>query len=395
VTQPAAAGSASGASAAVAGAVTVDVLANRVTAIYAQAEQDLLAALAVIASHGMQDRAGNAEAAMLAAMRRAAQQTATKLRLEAGPLAQQIARVAAQQGDTAAVRALRDAVAGHPALAKVYLPRIAGASGQGVSAAAQIALELAGRLDDVTYRIVRFADDAYRAAVADAATRLVLGREGLTPHTAQGLAWRELTRKGVTGFTDTRGRSWNLSTYVETATRTATQRAYNAAHDARMTALGIQFFTVPHDGHPCPQCKPWEGAVLSHGATGDVPSNHAVTGAPISTHVDGTVDQARAEGLFHPNCRHVLVAYFPGVTKTRRAEWTKADAAAYTATQTLRRLEREVRAAKREQAAALDDLARQRAARRVRALQAHIRLHVDHTGLVRRRNREQVDLGHR
>jgi hypothetical protein len=384
VTQPAGAGTAAGVGA------TVDQLAAAIVALYAAAEQQLLASLAQAARHGFTDTAATAQIGMLGQMQRAAERVATALRLRSQPLTRRIASEAAQRGDAAAQALLRRIVAGNPALARVYLAT--GPVPGNVAAANAIATDLANRLDATTFRITRYADDAYRAATAEAATRLVLGRENLTPSTAQQLAWRELTRLGVTGYTDTAGRRWNLATYVETATRAAVQRAYNDAHDARMRTVGIDYFTVSHDGRPCPACKPWEGAVLGD-QPGPATAPNAATGQPVAFTVKATLEQARAAGFQHPNCKHVLLPYLPGVTKTEAGgKWTAADEQAYAATQRLRALEREVRAGKREAAAALDDLARVRADRRVRAAQAKIRAHVDRADLNRRRRREQLHL---
>jgi len=386
VTQPAGAGASAGIGA------TVDQLAAAIIALYAAAERQLLASMAAAARHGFTDTAAAAQISMLAQMQRAAERVATALRLHTPPLTQRLVVEAATRGDAAAQALLRRIVAGNPELARIYLAPVAGVPGN-LAAANAIAVDLADRLDATTYRIVRFADDAYRAATAEAATRLVLGRENLTPSTAAQLAWRELTRSGVTGYTDTRGRRWNLATYVEMATRTAVQRAYNDAHDARMTAAGIEWFTVSHDGRPCKLCKPWEGQVLGD-QPGPTTAPNAITGAPVAFTVKATLEQARAAGLQHPNCKHVLLPYLPGVTKTQpSAAWTAADEQAYAETQRLRALEREVRAGKREAAAALDDLSRQRANRRVRAAQARIRAHVDEHDLNRRRRREQLHLG--
>jgi len=373
-------------------AVTVDALANTLVALYAQAEQDLLTALARVARHGLNDTTATAQLAMLGQMRRTAQRLVTSLALRTGPLTSRVVEQAARDGDAAALRALRAAVAGHQGLARLYLAD----TGHRIASANMIAIDLASKLDATRAGIVRFADDAYRAAVADTSTRLILSREQLTPTTAQQRAWTELTRRGITGYTDTAGRSWNLSSYVEMATRTTVQRAYNAAHEARMTSVGIEFFTISHDGRPCPLCKPWEGAILSTGPTGLVSTSHALTGRPTGVRVAGTIEQARAAGLQHPNCKHILLPYFPGVTRTGGTSgWSTADEQRYRATQQLRRMERELRAAKRQQAAALDDLARQRAARRIRAYQARIREHTGRHGLVRRRRREQLDLGNK
>lgn len=369
--------------------VTVDALTAPLIALYADAEQQLMRQLAIVAAHRLNDSSATAQLLMLGEMRRAAQKLTTALRLRSGPLAARVIGEATQRGDASALTALRAAVAGHPDLVALYLLP----GGHRVTSANAIALDLASKLDAANLRIVRFADDAYRAAGADTSTRLILGREQLTPATAQHRAWTELTRQGVTGYTDTRGRQWNLATYVEMATRTSVQRAYNASHEARMSSVGIRYFTVSHDGRPCPECRPWEGAILGE-HPGQVIERAADSPRTVSFIVKGTLAEARAAGFQHPNCRHVLLPYLPGVTRASGGHaWTAADQRRYDATQQLRYLERQVRAAKRQQIAALNDLDRQRAARRMRAYQSRIRVHVGQHDLVRRRQREQLNLG--
>lgn len=374
----------------------VDALSAALVAQYAAAEQHLIEQLAEVARKGMTDTTLSAQSLMASEMRRAAERLATALSLRSEPLARQLATEAAQHGDAAAQLMLRRIVGGDPRLARQYLAKIEDVTGHGLAAALSIGLELASKLDQTRSGILRYANDAYRAAVSEASTGLVLGNRGLTPATAQNRAWQELTRQGVTGYTDTAGHRWNLATYVEMATRTAVQRSYNAAHLDRMTSVGIEYFTISHDGRPCPLCKPWEGAVLSLGRTGVTIEPDAATGQPVAFTVAGTLDEAIAAGLQHPNCKHVLLAYLPGVTKTTHAKrWTKADDERYAATQELRRLEREVRASKRQQLGALDDLTRTKAGQRVRRYQATIRDHIAAEGLVRRPRREQLNLGNR
>ncbi|HZY75389.1 MAG TPA: phage minor capsid protein [Jatrophihabitantaceae bacterium] len=290
MTQPAAAGSAPI-------GPTVDALSAAVVALYAQAEQDLIASLSRVVAHRLNDTSARAELALLGQMRQAAERVVTQLALRSGPLAQRVTREAAQRGDAAAAAVIRQAIEGHPSLTAVYLAE----RGHRTAAAAQIGLDLAGKLDATGRGILRWTDDAYRTAVAEASTRLVLGREALTPRTAQHLAWSQLMRQGVTGYTDTRGRRWNLASYVETATRTSVQRAYNAAHEARMTSVGIDLFTVSHDGRPCPLCRPWEGVVLSNGHAGTLIRPSALTGKPVQVRVAATVEEARGAGFQHPN----------------------------------------------------------------------------------------------
>ena len=112
-----------------------------------------------------------------------------------------------------------------------------------------------------------------------------------------------------------------------------------------------------------------------------------IDGAPVQVEVAGTLDEARAEGWRHPNCRCTTVAYLPGA---QLLKGTTYDPEAEAARDKLRALERAKRDAKRQEAGALDDVERQRAKARIRGLDARIRAHVDETGLNRRRYREQL-----
>jgi hypothetical protein len=89
------------------------------------------------------------------------------------------------------------------------------------------------------------------------------------------------------------------------ATRTATQRAYNASHRDRLTQAGITYFTISTTGRPCPLCAPWEGKVLADVGAGIATEPDASNGDPVTFAVAATIEEATAAGLFHPNC-------FPG-----------------------------------------------------------------------------------
>lgn len=233
--------------------------------------------------------------------------------------------------------------------------------------------DLEEKLNGLNYRLTRYADDVYRAVTADAAVSQVLGA---TPAQAQHQAYSELVRRGIDGFTDSKGRNWELSAYVEMAVRTAAQRAFNVSHLDRMQALGFDLFTVPGDGHPCPLCLPWEGAVLS------------VLPDPRAT---ATIAEATAAGLFHPRCRHILAGYTPGVTEAPEPhEWTDVDAARYAESQQQRALERRIRAAKRLLAGALTPEMERSAKLSLRAAQADMRTFIDRTGRTRISRREQL-----
>lgn len=248
-----------------------------------------------------------------------------------------------------------------------------------------IAQELTDSLTAAALRITRFADDAYRAAAAEAATKQVGG--DLVPRAAQQFAWQRLMGQGITGFTDTAGRNWTLSSYTEMAVRTAAANAYRASQHDRMTLMGLHWFTVSDTGRPCPLCAPWQGKVLSDTGAG------TFTDDGVVFDVAATIAEATAAGLFHCNCKHTLVAYIPGRSVLRASTWTDADEAAYQATQRLRALERNVRAAKAQHANALTPADQAAAFRRIRQNQTAIRAHVAQHGLNRRPDRERPNLG--
>ncbi|MDP9185618.1 MAG: phage minor capsid protein [Actinomycetota bacterium] len=353
--------------------------------MYADAETDLITVMAAIARTGGPD--------MLPRMRTAAREVAATLQLEAGPLVDRLTAQAAQAGSSAASAELRAVTSASARLEAMFASPGLGSVDHGMLSAQMIANDLRSSLDAVGLRITRFADDAYRAAVASAATEQVLGA---TPAEAQAQAWRELTAKGVTGFVDRAGKHWNLSAYVEMATRTAALRAYNASHEARLLSMGVTYFTVSDTGRPCPLCLPWQGRVLSAGGASEITTWAADRDEHVTFRVDATVAEATAAGLFHPMCKHTLTAYLPGVTRLSAvSSWTDADEQRYRDTQRLRALERQVRAAKHQALGALTDLERKRAERLVRAGQARIRNHVAQTGLLRRPRREQLDLGNK
>jgi len=108
----------------------------------------------------------------------------------------------------------------------------------------------------------------------------------------------------------------------------------------------------------------------------------------VTVEVAGTVEEARAAGWNHPNCRCRLVAYSPGLTIPQGD--TTYDEAAEKERAQQRALEREIRSAKRREAAAMTDTDRAKAAADVREAQADMRDFIRRTGRNRQSYREQL-----
>lgn len=251
-----------------------------------------------------------------------------------------------------------------------------------------IAAETVQRVGPWAPRILRAAQDVYQRTVADASATVLLGTQ--TRRVAAQQVLDRLTERGVGAFRDRSGRRWALESYVEMAVRTGAGKAAVDGHTTQLVAAGVDLVVVSDAPRECPLCRPWEGKVLSitGGVTGavDVPST---TGdGTVSVRVAGTVDEARAAGFQHPNCRHSLSAYLPGATRVPAAT---SERAGYEDQQRQRAIERGIRKWTRREAAALDDEAAARARAKVREWQGAMREHLaEHPALKRQTARELV-----
>lgn len=262
----------------------------------------------------------------------------------------------------------------------------------GAEAINRLVWTLTSTLRGTHLRILRWPLDVYREVIAATLPQTLLG--GTTRLAAAQHAWDRFLDRGITGFVDRRGRNWELASYVEMAVRTGTAQASVQGHLDRLGTAGIDLVIVSDAPQECARCRPWEGKVL-HRTIGGARTERADHGTRVGIVVDvrvaGSVAEAVAAGLMHPNCRHSLSAFTPGITELPRRGAT-ADPEGDRARQRLRELERRVRREKTKAAAALDPAAARVHAAKVRALQAEIRQHIDTapTTLFRRREREQI-----
>lgn len=388
-----------------------DQLARNLVDLYAELETRLATDLARRLAAGLDqpDWASNKLAA-IGQVRRWAQTLIDRLD---GPLRDRVAQaviLAYQRGGHEALRELARAQDTHPdwlARAGLFdmLPRLrdmvarrqAGIAAElarvatelpGAAAINRLVYSLTSTLRGTHLRILRWHLDAYREVVAAAAPDVLAGLAARR-RTAQ-TAWEQLLSRGVTGFVDRAGRRWELASYVEMATRTTVAQSLVEGHLDRMADAGLDLVMVSNSPQECSRCRPWEGKVLTRSGPGGrrtVQVESAVSARMVSVEVTGSVSEAIGDGLFHPNCTHRLTAYLPGATRipthTANPEGDKAR-------QQLRALERKVRREKLQEAAAIDPASKRAAAAKVRDLQRQIREHVNETGLIRQRAREQI-----
>lgn len=258
----------------------------------------------------------------------------------------------------------------------------------GAAAINRLVLALVSRLRGTHLQILRWQVDTYREVIARTAPDVLAGTA--TRRRAAQIAYEHLLGQGITGFVDRAGRRWELASYVEMATRTTIAQALLEGHLDRLAAAGIDLVMVSNSPQECPRCRPWEGKVLTRsGPPGQrtIQAESAVARGTVEVEIAGTLAEAIAAGLFHPNCTHNVTGYLPGAT--RRPQGTE-NPQGYEDRQKLRALERAVRRAKLREAAVIDPAARKAARAKVRAAQAAIREHVAATGLIRQPAREQI-----
>jgi hypothetical protein len=218
-------------------------------------------------------------------------------------------------------------------------------------------------------RILRATEDAYRGAIADAASQVLTGTQ--TRREAAQAALRRFADQGISGFRDAAGRNWDIASYAEMATRSATGQAAIEGHIDTLAANGNDLVIVSDSPEECEICRPWEGKVLSISGRTGYPS----------------LADARAQGLFHPSCTHTVGVYIEGLTRPMKG--TK-NPEGYTERQQQRHNERQIRHWKRREAVAITDQEKATARAKVREWQARQRAFIDETGRIRRRERESI-----
>lgn len=291
---------------------------------------------------------------------------------------------AAEAGQGMAERDLAGRLASHPETLGVPV--------SSVRALEVIASDLHRVLADLPAIALRNAFDSYQQIISTPAALNATGV--LTRRKATQDALNGFAARGIDGFTDKAGRTWHIDTYAEMATRTGAAHSLRAAYEGELIARGEDLVIVTGNTYTCRLCAPWQDKVLS--LTGMYPAGthrlpSAVGEGYVTVHVAGTMEEARAAGLHHPNCTHSEGLYLPGATVIEPGTMGVRDAETYDASQKQRALEREIRKQKRLLVAAITGEAESKARAAIRGYQAQIReLLAEHPKLQRKSYREAV-----
>lgn len=355
----------------------VDAIAAAVADIYAEAENALLALVTrQLTDGGFEDVQASWAARKLSEVRalgRAAGLLVDELQRDGNVAVRRAVADGFRSGATTALTDLTEQHVGDIGPAARVADQRAGTAIQALADA------VVQELRPVHSAVLRSTDDAYRRAIAGATARRLAGARD-TRRAAQD-AWAGLARQGITGFVDSTGRRWRLHTYAEMATRTAVARAAVVGAVDVMTAGGLSMCYVVDNPRECPVCRPYEGRILA-------------LAAPAIAPAIATLDEAMAAGLFHPNCRHQIRPWRPGVRIV--AARTPEGPGGYEAEQQQRAIERRLRGWRERYAAAFDDMGKQYAAKRIALWADALTRHLDeHPRLARVSYREHPGAGYR
>lgn len=147
----------------------------------------------------------------------------------------------------------------------------------------------------------RRVDDVFRSAQLEQARLAIVG--GQTQAQMARSLRSGFEGMGIFDFTDKSGRTWGLKRYTEMVSRTVLREAETQGTVNRLVQCGVTLGKVSeHSAKPCDVCVPWQGRILD--LTGQAKGKYP------------TMDDARAGGLWHPNCKHNLTPHVESIEDT-------------------------------------------------------------------------------
>lgn len=213
-----------------------------------------------------------------------------------------------------------------------------------------------------------------------AAGKVIMGAE--SRQTAVRQCIKEMSEKGIPAFVDAAGRQWSPEAYVNMDVRTTCS---NAAHEAQFTRMNdYDIDLIETSSHPGarPKCSLDQGVIFSK------------SGKNKKYRAWSTSSYGEPDGILGINCGHHIYPYIEGVSTQTYFPYDKEENdKLYKQKQEQRRLEREVRSAKREASmlnAAGDKEGAKAAKDRVKRRTAAYNEYCEKTGLPRKAGRLTV-----
>lgn len=235
--------------------------------------------------------------------------------------------------------------------------------------------------------VLRKMDDVYRQVIYKAEINMSAGVKTLNQ--AIDMATKEFLASGINCVEYKDGKRVNIASYAEMALRTASQRATFLGEGSKRDEWGIYTVVVSAHANTCEKCLPWQGKILID----DIFSHPSKEYLEENKGKYKLVSEAIDAGLLHPNCRHTLTTYFPGITQVPKAQDEEEALSNYKAEQEQRYMERQIRKWKRFREGTLDEDNRAMADSKVKEWESKLQEHLSNNKQLRRdRIREEADI---
>lgn len=199
--------------------------------------------------------------------------------------------------------------------------------------------------------------------------------------------------QGIPALVDKGGKRWSTEAYVRTVTRSTVNSVYNHVEDERNKEYGIDLMRVSQHVGARPTCSIIQNTVI---CMLQVAETKAKYGDKYKSIYEPELKYGRGEGVFGCNCAHKKFGFVEGINiapnpdeKINQAENNRV----YELRKTQRKLERDVRAAKRRLSAAEtlgNDESIQKAKKLIRERQASVRAFTKEHQLTRQYDREKI-----
>ncbi|QLY79191.1 phage minor capsid protein [Clostridium intestinale] len=233
------------------------------------------------------------------------------------------------------------------------------------------------------YSVLRKMDDVYRQTIYRSQVYMQGGFKSLDNID---MATKDFLDKGLNSIIYKDGKKVNIASYAEMCLRTASQRATFLGEAKKRDEWGIYLVVVSAHANTCKMCMPWQGKVLiddvfSHPSKEFIEANGQYA----------LLSEAIKAGLLHPNCRHSLITYFPGVTQIPTIPDGDKAVELYEIEQEQRSLERQLRKWKRVEAGSVDAKNVNYAAKKIKLLEGKLKELLDKNRQLRRAPEREVD----
>ena len=174
---------------------------------------------------------------------------------------------------------------------------------------------------------------------------VIMGQESLQGAVRSTI--RRISEKGIPAFVDKAGHEWSPEAYITMDLRTTTANTARQAQFDRCDDYGVDLIEVSSHMGARPLCAPYQGRIYSRGgASGETKdgAGRVIYYSPLSQ-----TSYGEPAGLFGINCGHQCYPFVPGANVQRYFPYDdEENAKAYEKSQVQRKLERDIRASKRE-----------------------------------------------